>query len=80
MREWGEQTDRLSVVLKRLAEQPSPENLTTAQTTLTNFRSRFDRWMSLQKNKQPYQVQTWENRLAMLDNLLIYGDRTSVVR
>lgn len=49
MREWGEQTDRLSVVLKRLAEQPSPENLTTAQTTLTNFRSRFDRWMSLQK-------------------------------
>lgn len=75
MKEWGQEADRLSVAFNRLAEQPSPENLRTAQTTLTNFRSRFDRWMSLQQEKQPYQVQTWANRLTMLDNLLVYGDR-----
>jgi hypothetical protein len=36
--------------------------------------------MQQQAVKQPYQVQAWENRLATIERLLRYGERTGLNR
>jgi hypothetical protein len=43
---------------------------------LVSFRSQFQRWMQSQSATQPYQVQVWDNRLATIERLLRYGERT----
>lgn len=74
--EWGKQADALSTSLNQLAKEPSMQNLSSAKTSLSAFRSQFQRWMQQQTVKQPYQVQVWTNRLATIERLLLYGERT----
>jgi uncharacterized lipoprotein YddW (UPF0748 family) len=80
MQEWGKQADRLSEVLKQLANQPSSESLLSARNALTAFRRQFDPWMQQHKTTHPYQVEAWKNRLMTLDQLLNYGERTVLNR
>lgn len=76
--EWGKQADALLIILNQLAAEPSAQNLSSAKASLISFRSQFSRWMQPQAVKQPYQVQVWENRLATIERLLSYGERTSL--
>ena len=78
--EWGKQTDALLMVLNQVAADPSAQNLLSAKTSLLSFRSQFQRWMQQQAVKQPYQVQVWENRLATIEQLVHYGERTGASR
>jgi hypothetical protein len=78
--DWGKQADALLISLNRLAAQPSAQNLSSAKASLVSFRTQFQRWMQQQAVKQPYQVQAWENRLATIERLLRYGERTGLNR
>lgn len=75
LRQWGPQVDALGNTFNQLAQQPNSRNLAAAKTALNRFRSSFPSWMRQHQRVQPYQVQTWENRLASLEQLLIYGER-----
>lgn len=75
--EWGEQADLLSESLDRLAADPSRRNLLLAKSILTSFRTQFQQWMEEQAATQPYQIQVWDNRLATIERLLSYGERTA---
>ncbi len=75
LKEWGKQTDILAVSLNQLAQQPSLSNYATAKTTLGKFRQQFAIWLRQHKTAQPYQVEVWSNRLATLEQLLVYGER-----
>jgi hypothetical protein len=74
--EWGKQADTLSTWLNQLAANPSMQNLSLAKASLSSFRFQFSRWMQQQAVAQPYQVQVWDNRLATIEQLLRYGERT----
>lgn len=76
--EWGKQADALLILLNQLATEPSAQNLSAAKASLVSFRSQFPKWMQQQAVKQPYQVQVWENRLAIIERLLNYGERTKL--
>jgi hypothetical protein len=76
--EWGKQADALSQALNQLAAEPSMKNLLLAQRSLRSFRSEFRKWMQQQASRQPYQVQVWDNRLATIERLLQYGERTAL--
>ena len=78
--EWGKQADALSIVLNQLAKEPSRQNLLSAKASLSAFRSQFQRWMLSSAAEQPYQVQVWDNRLATIERLLRYGERTALNR
>jgi uncharacterized lipoprotein YddW (UPF0748 family) len=74
--QWGKQADTLSQLLNQLAKEPSTQNLSSAKASLLLFRSQFQKWMQSQAVAQPYQVQVWDNRLATIEQLLRYGERT----
>jgi uncharacterized lipoprotein YddW (UPF0748 family) len=76
--EWGKQADALSQALNQLAADPSMKNLLLAQRSLRSFRTEFRKWMQQQASRQPYQVQVWDNRLATIERLLRYGERTAL--
>ncbi|MGB3613853.1 MAG: family 10 glycosylhydrolase [Elainellaceae cyanobacterium] len=60
--------------MERLADEPSPKQVRQAKRQLQQFRQEFGQWMTLQAINRRYRVQTWENRLAAIDNLLAYGE------
>ena len=76
--DWGRQADTLSTLLKQLAAEPSLKNFSSAKAALSSFRAQFPRWMQQQAVEQPYQVQAWDNRLATIEGLLRYGERTTL--
>lgn len=78
--EWGKQADALSESLNQLAAEPSPKNLASTKALLLSFRSQFPKWMQEQARMKPYQVQVWDNRLATIERLLHYGERTALNR
>lgn len=75
MKELAQQADELAEFLDRLAQKPSQQTLTSAQSQLTSFRKRFPFWMQEYNKTKPLQVQAWQNRLSTLDRLLSYGNR-----
>jgi hypothetical protein len=74
--EWRKQADALSKALNQLADNPSANNLTMAKALLASFQFQFKKWMQSEGLEQPYQVEVWANRLATLERLLLYGERT----
>jgi uncharacterized lipoprotein YddW (UPF0748 family) len=76
MKEWSEKADYLSMVLKRLAEDPSPRHYLSVEIALDSFQRRFGIWMEQFKEVRPYQVQAWENRIEALERLVNYGQQT----
>ncbi len=65
---------QLTEALEQLESDPSGENLQQAHSALNEFRRQFRGWMHLYSLQKPYQIQTWENRLETLEDLLNYGD------
>lgn len=78
--QWGKEALELSEALNQLAREPSREKFTYATAAMRSFRSEFRKWMQLQAIQQPYQVQVWENRLATVERLLKYGERSRLTR
>ncbi|MGK7933621.1 MAG: family 10 glycosylhydrolase [Microcystaceae cyanobacterium] len=72
---WEQQSKALGQSLEQLAQNPSPQTWKEAQSRLSQFRQQFSGWMGEQRQVYPYQVQVWENRLATLEKLLVYGER-----
>lgn len=64
--------------LNQLAINPNNTKLVTAKTSLLNLQSHFRQSMRLQALENPYQVKVWENRLAMIEKLLRYGERVQL--
>ena len=75
MKRWGQQADDLALALQQLADEPSTNNLMSAQLSLSSFRRQFPQWIEQDTNINPYQVQVWSNRLDTLDRLLSYGEK-----
>jgi uncharacterized lipoprotein YddW (UPF0748 family) len=78
LEEWRTQAEVLELALTELSEQPSQQKLDHARTQLNSFRANFGQWMYLQSLNHSYRVNTWENRLAILDILLNYGERVVI--
>jgi uncharacterized lipoprotein YddW (UPF0748 family) len=76
----SQQSYQLQQALNQLATDPTSNNLSSAKTKLASFRAQFPEWMQLQVEQQPYQVQVWGNRLATLENLLLYGGKMRLKR
>ena len=76
--EWVAQTEKLNQALNQLAIEPSPQLMQAAQAALAAFRAQFPQWMQQQGMSHPYQVQVWDNRLATIERLLNYGERTTL--
>jgi uncharacterized lipoprotein YddW (UPF0748 family) len=72
---WRKESQELGQALEQLAQTPSPQNWKQAHARLSQFRRQFGGWMGQQRQTYPYQVQVWENRLATLEKLLVYGER-----
>ncbi|MGI0481484.1 glycoside hydrolase family 10 protein [Geminocystis sp. CENA526] len=78
LKEWASQADKLHDRLKQLEQNPSPENLATAETELSSLKMRLPQYLGQHKKQNQPQVQTWQNRLIIIDNLLKYGQRTVI--
>lgn len=72
---FNSQAEILQNSLNRLAESPSTANLTTTKASLTRFQSQFRIFMGQHALNNPYQVRVWENRLAMIERLIRFGER-----
>ncbi len=77
---FSQHAQELEMALKQLAENPSTQNLNKAERSLVLFRNQFQSSMRLQALEKPYQVRSWDNRLASLDMLLRYGERVKLKR
>ncbi|AFY71633.1 protein of unknown function DUF187 [Thalassoporum mexicanum PCC 7367] len=73
---WQEQSEQLSQALAELSAQPSAERLDVAMEALDVMIVNMPDWMRLENLRKPYLVNTWANRLASIDTILRYGDRT----
>jgi len=76
LNEWKSQANQLSDSLQRLAKVPSVETLKQTQDLLTSFKGHFPLWLKQQKTISQYQVEIWQSRLASVERLLNYGQRT----
>ena len=73
--EFNSQAEVLENALNQLAKSPSPANLQTTKASLIRFQSQFRRLMQQNALDNPYQVGVWENRLAMIERLIQFGER-----
>ena len=64
------------IVWKKLATNPSQHNFQIAQSELGKFRRKLPQYVAQHGQTYPLQVQSWQNRLLALENLLNYGQRT----
>jgi uncharacterized lipoprotein YddW (UPF0748 family) len=64
--------------LKNLANNPSSRNYFFAYSILKSFRTEFTKSTSRNPDLNTYQVKSWENRLASLEQLLRYGERVKI--
>ena len=76
LKEWSRSVDRLGDRLNNLAKNPSLSNFQTAEAELVSFREKLPRYLAKHKKNNPWQLQSWQNRLLTLENLLNYGQRT----
>ena len=73
--EFNSQAEILENALNQLAKSPSPANLQTTKASLIRFQSQFRTLMQQNALDNPYQVGVWENRLAMIERLIQFGER-----
>ncbi len=73
--EFNSQAEVLENALNQLAKSPSQANLQTTKASLIRFQSQFRTLMQQQTLNNPYQVGVWENRLAMIERLIRFGER-----
>ncbi|MEM9219806.1 MAG: family 10 glycosylhydrolase [Cyanobacteria bacterium P01_F01_bin.150] len=68
------QSQTLQQSLQALADSPSNQQLAQTKQDLDSFQSQFDDWMALHALENEYRVQTWTNHLAVVQQLLEYGE------
>ncbi|WP_414620522.1 family 10 glycosylhydrolase [Calothrix sp. CCY 0018] len=73
--EFNSQAEVLENALNQLAKSPSPANLQTTKASLIRFQFQFRTLMQQNALDNPYQVGVWENRLAMIERLIQFGER-----
>ncbi|MEM1366843.1 MAG: family 10 glycosylhydrolase [Cyanobacteria bacterium P01_H01_bin.15] len=76
LQRWVQQSAALDKALTKLATQPTDGNLVRAQLGLSTFRREFEKWGDASGSSEPFQVESWNNRLETLSRLLKYGERT----
>lgn len=69
------QSRDLEKALEQLAKNPSAKRLEQAKTKLAQLQSEFGGYMRSHASERPLQVQSWQNRLAVLEMLLNYGEQ-----
>ncbi len=74
--EFNAQAEILQNALNQLAESPSQANLQTTKASLTRFQSQFRTLIAQHAVNNRYQVGVWENRLAMIERLIRFGERS----
>jgi len=72
--EWRNQTRRLQQLLKDMAERPSVAKIRQARASIAEYRTNLQQWIRLDRFDRSYRNQTWDNRLAVMDSLLRYGE------
>ncbi|MEO1377190.1 MAG: family 10 glycosylhydrolase [Cyanobacteria bacterium J06635_10] len=73
--DFNSQAEVLQQALNQLSISPSTANLQTTKASLTRFQSQFRTLMRQHALNNPYQVRVWENRLAMIERLIKFGER-----
>ncbi|WP_330203881.1 glycoside hydrolase family 10 protein [Cyanobacterium sp. Dongsha4] len=76
LQQWSEQADKLGDRFSDLAQNPTPAKLKDLEKDLSIFKVRFSHYLAKHNQENPEQVETWKNRLATLESLLKYGERT----
>lgn len=71
---WRNQTSRTQAALETLSKNPSAGWLSTARQELEHSRKGLGDWFGVERSLRPYRVQTWDNRLVALENLLRYAE------
>ena len=72
--DWHRQSQTLQQSLQALVDDPSNQQLSQTQQELDTFQSQFEDWMALHALENEYRVQTWTNHLAVVQQLLEYGE------
>ncbi|MEB3343351.1 family 10 glycosylhydrolase [Okeania sp.] len=78
IKSWREEAEDLALALEKLADNPNSNNLNKAKSNLRKFQLKFRNLMTVHARGNPYQVQTWQNRLSSLEMLLNYGERVKL--
>lgn len=78
LKEWSSESDALALSFKKLATNPSNSNAIAAQSALSSFRQKFNKWTAQHEQVKPLEVKSWENRLITLEIILKYGERTAL--
>ena len=72
--DWHRHSQSLQESLQALVDRPSDRQLAQTKQDLQSFQSQFDNWMALHALENEYRVQTWTNHLAVVQQLLEYGE------
>nr|WP_242411984.1 family 10 glycosylhydrolase [Cyanobacterium sp. IPPAS B-1200]OEJ78352.1 hypothetical protein A5482_13590 [Cyanobacterium sp. IPPAS B-1200] len=77
---WALNADELNKVLQQLADNPTEGNLRTAKNNFRRFKAGFASYTREHGNTRPLQVESWQNRLVAIENLLNYGEARAIKR
>ncbi|MDJ0734808.1 MAG: family 10 glycosylhydrolase [Nostocaceae cyanobacterium] len=72
---FNSQTKVLQRAFDKLAADPNSSNLLVAKSSLARFQSQFRVWTRQHAVENAYQINVWENRLAAIERLLLYGEK-----
>jgi hypothetical protein len=72
---WQNAARRFEERLATAQNQPSPKAILLAQSQWEEFRLTLDPQLETYAKQNPYQAQVWQYRLAVIEDLLRYGDR-----
>lgn len=75
LRDWTKQTDLVNTRFQSLTTELSERNLLLARVAFDDLESQFAVNMSQYQQEYPYQVQSWSNRLTIIQSLLDYGEQ-----
>jgi uncharacterized lipoprotein YddW (UPF0748 family) len=76
--EFNAQAEIVQSALNQLAAEPSSSKLLAAKASLLRFQFQFRKWMRSSSLENSYQVKVWENRLNIIERLLLYGERAEL--
>jgi uncharacterized lipoprotein YddW (UPF0748 family) len=75
LKNWQESQSKLTDRFQTLINEPNRRNLLLTQVELSLFKSDFHQWMKDYQKMNSYQVEVWNNRILVLEELLNYGEK-----
>lgn len=76
--QWVEAANRLEAEFQALAESPSRRRLAAVQADLAQVRAPISHGALVNTANSSYRLQSWQHRLTTIEQLLNYGDRSSL--